>query len=60
MDPTLITKVSAVLGNLPVYLTAVTALLSAIVGVALLVPGDQPEKFLKGVVDILSKFSRKP
>lgn len=36
----------------------VTVILNALIGVCLLIPGDQPEKFLQQVVDFLKKFSR--
>ena len=38
---------------------AVSALLSAVIAIALLVPGEQPEKALKSVVAFLEKFSKK-
>jgi hypothetical protein len=41
-------------------LGAITALLSALIGIALLIPGDQPEKTLQMILDFLSKFSKKP
>lgn len=44
----------------PDILTAICAVLSGVIGISLLIPGDQPEKALQGVVDFLSKFSRKP
>lgn len=44
----------------PAVLSAVVGLLSAVIGVCLLIPGEQPEKALQGIVDFLSKFSRKP
>jgi hypothetical protein len=43
----------------PDILTALVGILTGIMGIALLVPGEQPEKFLKSVIDFLSKFSRK-
>jgi hypothetical protein len=43
----------------PELIAALSALLSAIIAIALLIPGDQPEKALQGVVDFLAKFSRK-
>lgn len=43
----------------PAILSAVIALLSAIIGLCLLIPGDQPEKALQAVVDFLAKLSRK-
>lgn len=33
---------------------------TALIGLFMLIPGDQPEKFMKSVVDFLSKFSKKP
>jgi hypothetical protein len=41
------------------WLGAVTALLGAVIAIAQLIPGEQPEKSLQAVVDFLSKFSRK-
>lgn len=49
-----------VLANWQNTLTAVLALLTSLIGVALIIPGDQPEKFLQGIVDFLTKFSSKP
>lgn len=39
--------------------SAIVAVLSAVIGIALLIPGDQPEKALQGVVDFIAKFSKK-
>jgi len=41
------------------WLGAVIALLGAVIAVAQLVPGDEPEATLQKVVDFLAKFSRK-
>jgi len=41
------------------WVGALVALLSAVIAIASLIPGDQPEKFLQSVVDVLSKFSKK-
>lgn len=41
------------------WLGAITALIGAIIAIAQLIPGDQPEKTLQAVLDFLSKFSRK-
>jgi hypothetical protein len=38
---------------------ALVLLCNAIIAIAVLIPGDQPEKFLQGAVDLLSKISRK-
>lgn len=43
----------------PEILAAVIALLSGVIAVALLIPGEQPEKALKSVVAFLEKMSRK-
>lgn len=49
-----------ILDNLPQIVSAVVGLLSAVIAICLLIPGEQPEKFLQGVVDFLAKFSVKP
>lgn len=41
------------------WLGALTALLTAVVAVAQLIPGDEPERTLTRIVDFLAKFSRK-
>ena len=41
------------------WLGAITALLGAIIAVAQLIPGDEPENSLQKVVDFISRFSRK-
>ena len=41
------------------WLGALTALLTAAIAVASLLPGDEPENTLQKIVDFLSKFSRK-
>lgn len=40
-------------------LGAVTALLVALIAIFELIPGEQPEKALRKVVEILARFSRK-
>ena len=37
----------------------VAGLSAALLVIALIIPGEQPDKFLQGVVDFLSKFSKK-
>lgn len=44
----------------PEILSALSAVLSAIIALCMLIPGDQPEKALQGIVDFIAKFSRKP
>ncbi len=41
------------------WVGAITALLGAVIAIAQLIPGEQPEKSLQAVVDFLSKFSKK-
>ena len=41
------------------WLGAITALLGAVIAIAQLIPGDEPENTLQKVVDFISKFSRK-
>jgi hypothetical protein len=43
----------------PEIVSAVVALLSGVTALALLIPGEQPEKALQGVVEFLKKFSKK-
>lgn len=45
--------------DLLAWLGALTALLGAIIAIAQLIPGDEPENTLQKVVDFLAKFSRK-
>lgn len=40
---------------IPIF-TGLIAFLTAIIGIFVLIPGDQPEKFLQGVVDFLQKI----
>jgi hypothetical protein len=49
-----------ILANYQLVITSLIAICSAIMVVALKIPGDQPEKFLQSAVDFLSKFSSKP
>ncbi len=41
------------------WVTAVVSLLSALIAVSLLIPGDSPDKQLKAALDFVLKFSRK-
>jgi len=41
------------------WLGAITALLGAVIAVAQLIPGDEPEATLQKIVDFLAKFSKK-
>ena len=46
--------------NIDQYVAAFVAVLGAVIAVAALIPGEQPEKALRGVVDFIEKLSRKP
>ncbi len=43
----------------PEIVSGVIGVLSGVIAIALIIPGDQPEKALKGVVSFLEKFSAK-
>jgi hypothetical protein len=43
----------------PDVISAVVLLLSGVAGIAMLIPGDEPEKSIKAVADWLAQFSRK-
>jgi hypothetical protein len=51
--------VKFLINNWSELISAIIGVLSAIVALALLIPGEQPEKFLSNVVDFLKKFSKK-
>jgi hypothetical protein len=51
--------VNFITANGPEIVSGIVAVLSGIIAISLVIPGEQPEKFLKGVVDFLSKFSVK-
>jgi hypothetical protein len=48
------------LANWDVLLASIIGLFSASLALAMIIPGDQPDKFLQGALDFLTKFSRKP
>lgn len=43
----------------PEVVAAIVAMLTGVIGIALLIPGEEPEKTLKAVADWLAQFSRK-
>lgn len=49
----------ALLGQAGPILGAVTAVITALITLFLIIPGDQPEKSLQSVLDFLKKFSLK-
>lgn len=48
-----------IVANYQAVITAVVAILTGLIGIFMLIKGDQPEKALQGIVDFLAKFSRK-
>jgi len=52
-------KLSYVIDNLPAVITSVVAILGGVYAIALIVPGEQPDKFIKSILDLTKKFSRK-
>lgn len=48
-----------IVANGPSIVAAIVAVLSSLIALFMLIPGEQPEKFLQGAVDFLSKFSVK-
>lgn len=47
------------IANYQALLTGVMGLISAAIAIALIIPGEQPDKALQGALDFLLKFSRK-
>ena len=51
--------INNILTNWQTYLGAVSAVLVAAIAVATLIPGDQPEKTLQSIVDVIARLSVK-
>lgn len=51
--------INNIIQNWQSYLGVLTAVLTAAVAVASVIPGDEPERTLQKIVDLISKFSRK-
>ena len=43
----------------PVIVSAVVGVLTALIGLCMLIPGEQPEKALQKIVDLIARFSKK-
>lgn len=41
------------------WIAAIVAFLTGVIAISLLIPGEQPEKALQGIVDFLKKLSIK-
>ena len=46
--------------NYQAVITALVAVISALIALFILIPGEQPEKFLQSCIEFLGKWSRKP
>lgn len=55
----IMTALSWIIANYEAILAALVSLLMAIIAIAMLIPGEQPEKTLQKIVDFLAKFSKK-
>lgn len=51
--------IAFVVANYQAILAAITAILTGVIGICMLIPGNQPESFLQKVVDFIAKFSKK-
>jgi hypothetical protein len=51
--------VNWLMAHYQVVLSGLVAVFSGLITIFMLIPGDQPEKFLQGVVDFVAKFSKK-
>jgi hypothetical protein len=59
MWDTIIKIAEFVANNWEIMLGGILAMITAAMGIAMAVPGDQPDKFLQAILDFLMKFSRK-
>ena len=48
-----------ILGQAQNIIGAIIMICGGLITIALIIPGEQPEKFLQGAVEFLTKFSRK-
>lgn len=48
-----------IMAHAQTIISALVAICGAVITIALIFPGPQPEKALQGIVDFLSKFSKK-
>lgn len=55
----LLTKILELLQNIGPYVAAVNGVLVALIALFILIPGEQPEKTLKKIVDVIAKLSKK-
>lgn len=48
-----------IIGQAQNIIGALMIICGGVITIAMIIPGEQPEKFLKSCVDFLSKFSKK-
>jgi hypothetical protein len=48
-----------IVGKIQEVLGLLSLVLTGLIGLFMLIPGDQPEKALQAVLDLLKKFSKK-
>ena len=51
--------ITHILNNWQSYLGVITAVLGAAIAVATVIPGEEPERTLQKIVDLISSISRK-
>lgn len=56
---TVISVIAFIVANIDVILMAVLSILMGVIAIAMLIPGEQPEKTLKAIVAFIEKFSKK-
>ena len=57
---TFLSIINWIMANYGIVCTALVGILSGVIAICMLIPGEQPEKVLQVIVDFISKFSRKP
>jgi len=50
---------AGVLAAFWIVVGSLATLLSALIAFFMLIPGEQPEKFFKGILDFITKYSKK-
>lgn len=50
----------AILGQIPLILGQAAVAISALIALFMLIPGEEPEKSLQKLLDVIKKFSKKP
>lgn len=49
----------SLVGKIDELMGLIAMVLSGLIGIAMLIPGDQPEKSLQKILDFIKKFSKK-